>query len=195
MTQRLKRIFVMAFDQKRNDIDSTFWQKDEPLSGDSQKMLDNVYGRFLAEVYFVLVGSSHFKRAIQAAQNISASSHILKFENLDPISDNAWDVLLSENPNVKKSTDKEMFERHESRYLLLTEGKNLLRFIKSMADRIEMGQNVLLVSNTLFVESAMAQTEEKFRLKYLESGDVVVFLFEENKKFVGLEILTCSVNR
>lgn len=195
MIKRTKRIFVVAADQRRNDNNPTFWQKEELLLPEMRKILDNVYLRYLAETSFVLAGSSHFTRAIQAGQCVSGNGYVSKFDDLDPISEGAWDLLLAENPGVKSFTDRAMFERRESRYLLLAEGKNLLRLIKSMADRIEMGQNVLLVSNRLFVESAMAQTEDKVNLRYLENGDTVLFQFEENKKFVGLEILPSRLSR
>ncbi|MFA6096392.1 MAG: hypothetical protein WC788_02045 [Candidatus Paceibacterota bacterium] len=195
MIKITKRIFVVAADQARNDKDLTFWQKDEPLSQEAQKIMDNVYLRYLAETSFVLAGSSHFTRAIQAGQRISGGGYVSKFDDLDPISEGAWDLLLAENPGVRRFTDRAMFERRESRYLLLAEGKNLLRLIKSMADRIEMGQNVLLICSRLFIESAMAQTEDRINLRYLENGDVVLFQFEENKKFVGLEILPSRLSR
>lgn len=166
------------------------WHEPANISDEGRKRMKRLFETQLAEVNFELYGSSMLKRAIQAAEMLSSGSHVIKWKELGPISIKAWDDWHKKNRMIYPSLSCNELRNISSSALLDTEGCHMLDFIKSVAGRIKLGQNALLVSHEILVACAAAHAKgtSPFSLAEKEFNGII-FHFGEGKELKKCEFI------
>ncbi len=196
MKERNKRIFIVCSDIWKAYETSlskgiSIWHEDAEISDEGMRIIKCLYETQLAEVNFQMYGSSPFKRAVQAAETLSGGNHVFKWKELGPISVKAWNEWHRINRKIFPASSNELLYDAASSALLYAEGDHMFHFIKSIADRINLGQNALLVSHQILAECALAYVNGSWPLKKVHSDYYgMIFHFGEGKEFIKCEFIS-----
>lgn len=192
MLEKNKRIFVIFADMwKAYEMSLSgsvsVWHENAEISDEGKSDMMRLYKDQLEEVNFEFYGSSPFRRAYQAAEMLSGGNHVFKFKELGSAYIKDWNIWHRKNRKVFPTLDCEMLRDVSSSALLRDEGDQMYHYIKSCAERIKQGQNVLLVSHGILVRCAAAYANVIWPCNVEFNG--IIFHFNESKKFIKCEFI------